>query len=113
VIIDTLATLPYKVIWKWKNEDLPGNLDNVLVEEWLPQQDILGSTVRNVLIFSEKFVAHPSVKVFLTQGGLQSLEESISREVPLVAMPFMFDQPLNAQRIVDLEIGLTVDPLTA
>jgi UDP:flavonoid glycosyltransferase YjiC (YdhE family) len=62
--------------------------------------------------YSGVLPAHPNVKAFVTQGGLQSTEEAISRGVPLVGMPFMGDQPMNVQKIVDLGIGLGVDPVT-
>lgn len=33
----------YRVLWKWEaNETLPGQPENVLLNKWLPQQDVLG-----------------------------------------------------------------------
>ena len=58
------------------------------------------------------FAAHPNIRAFVTQGGLQSTEEAISRGVPLIGMPFMGDQPMNVQKIIDMGIGLGVDPVT-
>lgn len=52
---------------------------------------------------------HPNVKVFVTQGGLQSIEEAITNEVPMVGMPFITDQPSNIKKIEDLGMGLSVD----
>lgn len=48
---------------------------------------------------------HPNVVAFVTQGGLQSIEESIRSRVPMVGIPFGVDQQFNVQRIVDLAIG--------
>lgn len=45
------------------------------------------------------------MKLFISQGGLQSAEEAIVNKVPIVAIPFIFDQFYNAKRIVDLGIG--------
>ncbi|XP_063913101.1 UDP-glucuronosyltransferase 2B2-like [Zophobas morio] len=96
-IIEALSELPYKVLWKWESEYLPGRPKNVVTKEWFPQQDLL---------------AHRNIRAFVTQGGLQSIEEAVSRGVPLIGMPFMGDQPSNVQKIVDTEIGLGVDPST-
>ncbi|XP_078036851.1 UDP-glucosyltransferase 2-like [Augochlora pura] len=41
VVVNVLASLPRKVIWKWETDDLPKKLDNVLIKKWLPQYDIL------------------------------------------------------------------------
>lgn len=35
------ATLPQRVIWK-SDQQIEGITDNVMVLEWIPQQDILG-----------------------------------------------------------------------
>ncbi|CAH1101183.1 unnamed protein product [Psylliodes chrysocephalus] len=93
-IIGALGELPYNVLWKWESDYLPDRPKNVMTRKWLPQQDILG---------------HPNVKVFVTQGGLQSIEEAITNEVPMVGMPFITDQPSNIKKIEDLGMGLSVD----
>lgn len=54
-------------------------------------------------------LAHPKVKLFITHGGQQSMEESIDREVPLVVIPFVVDQHLNALRMKERGIALDVD----
>ncbi|CAH1160040.1 unnamed protein product [Phaedon cochleariae] len=94
VIIQAMAELPYKVIWKWETDYLPGKPDNVMIRKWLPQQDVLG---------------HPHIKVFVTQGGMQSIEESITNGVPMVGLPFITDQPTNVRRFTELEMGLGLD----
>ncbi|KAF2892702.1 hypothetical protein ILUMI_13474 [Ignelater luminosus] len=93
-IIGALSEIPYKVLWKWEDESLPDQPKNVIIRKWLPQQDVLG---------------HPKVKVFVTQGGLQSIEESVTHGVPLVGIPFIADQPLNIKKMVDLGIAESVD----
>lgn len=40
-------------------------------------------------------LAHKNVKVFITQGGMMSLYESVSRGVPLLGIPFFGDQRKN------------------
>lgn len=56
--------------------------------------------------------AHPNIKLFITQGGLQSLEEAIRNRVPLVGMPFYIDQPKNMNRMEKLGIGKVIDKST-
>ncbi|XP_063913096.1 UDP-glycosyltransferase UGT5-like [Zophobas morio] len=96
-ILGALSELPYKVLWKWESDYLPGKPKNVVTRKWFPQQDLL---------------AHRNIRVFLTQGGLQSIEEAVSRGVPLIGIPFMADQPANVHKIIDTGIGLGVDPVT-
>lgn len=42
IFLDVFKSLPVKVLWKFE-ADLPGKPDNVLINSWLPQQDILGN----------------------------------------------------------------------
>lgn len=55
---------------------------------------------------------HPKIKVFVTQGGLQSTDEAIDSEVPLVGIPMMADQWYNVNKYIELGIGVKVDALT-
>ncbi|CAG2057699.1 unnamed protein product, partial [Timema podura] len=52
---------------------------------------------------------HPKVKVFITQGGLQSGEEAMAMGVPLIGIPFFADQDFNVNKIVEKRIGLKID----
>lgn len=93
-LIDTFAELPYKVLWKFEEDELKNKPKNVKISKWLPQQDLLG---------------HPNIKLFITQAGLQSFEEAVLNGVPLLALPFIADQYGNARRIVNLGLGLNLD----
>nr|CAI5852682.1 unnamed protein product [Callosobruchus analis] len=99
VLMKAFSELPYQVLWKFEDDELPEKPKNVEIRKWLPQQDIL---------------AHSNVKVFLTQSGLQSIEEAISRGVPIVAMPFISDQAWNTRRLVEegAAVGLEHSTLT-
>ncbi|XP_049819201.1 UDP-glycosyltransferase UGT4-like [Aethina tumida] len=89
-----LGSLPYDVIWKWEIDIMENKPDNILLQKWLPQQDLLG---------------HPNVRVFVTQGGFQSIEESIVNGVPMVVLPIIADQHFNAQRMKHLGIAKVLD----
>ena len=47
--------------------------------------------------------------VFVTHGGMNSVNEGLSFGVPMVVIPFMSDQPTNARRIEELGLGKRLD----
>jgi len=57
-----------------------------------------------MLIFS--FVAHPNIKLFIYQGGLQSTEEAVYYGIPLVGFPIVYDQTYQVRNVVRLGIGV-------
>ncbi|XP_043256096.1 uncharacterized protein LOC122399462 [Colletes gigas] len=88
VFLDVFAKLPYKVVWKFEKE-LPGKPDNVFIGSWLPQQSIL---------------AHPNLKLYIYQGGLQSTEEAVHFTVPLLGLPVLADQDYQVRRMEALGV---------
>ncbi|XP_049881023.1 UDP-glucosyltransferase 2-like [Pectinophora gossypiella] len=91
MFIRVLSKLPYDVLWKWNTDELPGRTPNIRISKWFPQSDLL---------------RHPKIKLFITQGGLQSTDEAITAGVPLVGMPVFGDQPYNTEKYVLLKIGV-------
>ncbi|RXG53455.1 UDP-glucuronosyltransferase 2B14 [Armadillidium vulgare] len=81
IFVETFGKLKQRVIWKFEDEfeNLP---QNIIVKNWLPQQDILG---------------HPKVKLFINQGGLLSMQESIYHGTPLLTLPLFGEQVKNAE----------------
>lgn len=49
------------------------------------------------------------MKLFITQGGLQSTDEAINAEVPLLGIPFFADQWYNTEKYVYHKIGMQLD----
>jgi len=49
------------------------------------------------------------IDLFLTHGGQNSFMEALSSSTPLVVCPGFGDQPVNAQKAVDMGVGLKVD----
>ncbi|KAF7264248.1 hypothetical protein GWI33_000431 [Rhynchophorus ferrugineus] len=86
--------LPYDVLWKWENDTMAGKPDNVLINKWIPQVAIL---------------EHPNVKLFITQGGLQSTEEAIAAHKPIIGIPFHSDQTSNVDTCVKYGMGKMLD----
>jgi glucuronosyltransferase len=82
------------VLWKFEDDSLLNKPNNVMISKWLPQSDLL---------------AHPNIKLFITQGGQQSMEEAIDRMVPMMVIPFIGEQEANAMRVVDRKVGLKLE----
>ncbi|XP_018572801.1 UDP-glucuronosyltransferase 2B7 [Anoplophora glabripennis] len=94
VLNEAFSELPYTILWKYESVDLPGKPSNVIIKKWLPQQDVL---------------AHPNIRAFISQTGLQSTEEAIDRGVPIIGMPFIADQSMNTRVVAEIGIGVGVD----
>ncbi|OAD62502.1 Ecdysteroid UDP-glucosyltransferase [Eufriesea mexicana] len=90
---DVFAKLPYRVVWKFET-DLVEKPSNVYTGKWFSQQAIL---------------AHPKIKLFITQGGLQSIEEAIHFGVPVIVIPVLGDQDYQAARVNALGIGTRLE----
>lgn len=88
--LKVFASLPYDVLWKFEDDTLKNLTKNVHIAKWYPQADIL---------------AHPKIKLFITQGGLMSWEEAIDRLVPMISIPFLLDQHKNALKMEEEGIG--------
>ncbi|KAG5874354.1 hypothetical protein JTB14_022347 [Gonioctena quinquepunctata] len=95
-IVEVFRKLPFRVVWKFEDDRkdrLEGIPDNIMVVKWAPQQLVL---------------KHPNIKLFITQGGLQSLEEAVYSNVPLVVIPYFADQFKNARLMEYKGIGKKV-----
>ncbi|XP_029729225.1 UDP-glucosyltransferase 2 isoform X1 [Aedes albopictus] len=93
IFVDTFKSLKYDILWKCDSEVNLNDTRNIKISKWFPQQDVL---------------AHPNVKLFVTQGGQQSMEEAVDRQVPMVVIPFNFDQFGNGDKIVERGIGKSI-----
>lgn len=94
ILINVFSQLPYDVLWKYDKDELPGKSENIKISKWLPQSDLL---------------RHPKVKLFITQGGLQSTDEAILAGVPLIGIPLLGDQWYNVEQYVRHKIGVRLD----
>ncbi|XP_018565808.1 UDP-glucuronosyltransferase 2B16-like isoform X1 [Anoplophora glabripennis] len=93
VILKTFSQLPHDILWKF-DEEIVSKPKNMKIMRWTPQQDLL---------------RHKNIKLFITQGGLQSVEEAIFNYVPMIVLPFFGDQHNNAEKMVARGFGLTLD----
>nr|AGO03779.1 non-smoky glycosyltransferase 2 [Solanum lycopersicum] len=65
----------------------------MVIEGWVPQSLILN---------------HSSIGGFVTHCGWNSMLESMSFGIPLIAMPMNHDQPLNSRLVEELGIGVEI-----
>ncbi|XP_021946508.1 UDP-glucuronosyltransferase 2A3 [Folsomia candida] len=84
----------YQIVWKWNDEKMADKPENVYLSRWLPQQDLLG---------------HKDARLFITHCGGGGTEEAIYHGVPLLGMPIMGDQPMNAKLAKRLGIIHEID----
>ncbi|USC25867.1 egt [Palpita vitrealis nucleopolyhedrovirus] len=93
MLIDTFKTLTdYTILWKIddeviKNVTLPAN---IITQNWFNQRAVLH---------------HKSVKAFITQGGLQSSEEALEAQVPMVCLPMMGDQFYHSHKLKQFKVA--------
>nr|XP_023019040.1 UDP-glucuronosyltransferase 2B20-like [Leptinotarsa decemlineata] len=92
-LVDAFAQIPYKVLIKIDCQ-LGDISSNVLVQKWVPQQDIL---------------RHRNVKLFITHGGILSLQEAVINNIPVIGIPFFGDQKTNLNKIVKWGSGIKLD----
>ena len=84
----------YRIIWRLNNEDNVKLPDNVMISQWLPQNDIL---------------AHPSIKLFITHCGNNGQYEAVYHGVPMIGFPIRADQRHNARLLQHKHYGLSMD----
>lgn len=92
-LLRAFSNLKQKVLWKWEDINLPGKPNNVMINKWYPQDDIL---------------SNPNVRLFITHGGLLSSTEAVYHGVPIIGIPVFGDQHLNMARAVNNGYGLTI-----
>ena len=86
--------LPQRVVWRYDAER-PPLASNTLISTWIPQNDLLG---------------HPKARLFITHCGHSSTLEAIYHGIPVVGMPFLFDQYHNAEKLSQRNgMGITLD----
>jgi UDP:flavonoid glycosyltransferase YjiC (YdhE family) len=97
VALAAVADLPVRVLLTVGRhldvDTLPRIPDNVHVEPWVPQQDVL---------------AHAAAAV--VHGGSGSTLGALAFGVPIVVIPLFADQPYNARRVHEVGAGIAVEP---
>ena len=98
-MLDAFAAFPeYHFLMKISNDDnetvaSAEGISNIEFVKWMPQTDIL---------------AHPNLKAFVSHGGFNSVLETALRGVPVVVLPFFFDQFRNGRMMEHREMGILI-----
>jgi UDP:flavonoid glycosyltransferase YjiC (YdhE family) len=97
VALDAVADLPVRVLLTVGRDlhlgVLGGPPDNVRIEPWVPQQDVLGHAAAAVV-----------------HGGSGSTLGALAAGLPIVVVPLFADQPENARRVAEVGAGIAVEP---
>eukprot|EP00730_Choanoeca_flexa_P005338 TRINITY_DN11927_c0_g3_i9.p1 TRINITY_DN11927_c0_g3~~TRINITY_DN11927_c0_g3_i9.p1 ORF type:complete len:510 (+),score=121.50 TRINITY_DN11927_c0_g3_i9:64-1593(+) len=83
----------YTVVWKY-NGAKPKVGDNVVLRQWIPQNDVLG---------------HTNTKLFISHGGANGILEAAYLGVPILGFPLFGDQWDNVARAVWRKMAIAVD----
>ncbi|CAG8507864.1 8341_t:CDS:2 [Ambispora leptoticha] len=70
---------------------------HILLQNWVPQFATLN---------------HTNIKLFLTHGGFQSIQESLYHAIPMLVLPLYIDQRGNAERLMLQGCALAVSKLS-
>ncbi|KAG8595506.1 hypothetical protein GDO81_001543 [Engystomops pustulosus] len=95
---DGFSKIPQKVIWRYEKKRWPKDVSvahNVRLVDWLSQNDLLG---------------YPKVRLLVTHGGMNSLQEAVYHGVPVVGIPLFGDQYENLVRIKAKNMGTFIPP---
>ncbi len=94
-IIDALIDLNYTLVISGTCADKKYySYDNVIIKEHINQIEVL-----------------KHCDLFITHGGVNSVNESLFYGVPLCVHPFQMEQEENAERIVELNCGIRINKL--
>jgi len=106
--LDTFKKFPdVTFIWKYERDEdnIAAGLDNVITGKWLPQNDILGRLTSLLYPILE----HPKLLAFVTHAGMNSVQESSSKGVPMICIPIFADQLRNAKMVEYRGLGVTLN----
>ncbi|GJQ76013.1 hypothetical protein Trydic_g18066 [Trypoxylus dichotomus] len=92
-ILRTFSRLKQTVLWKYDGHTIR-TPSNVITRKWFPQSDLL---------------AHPNIKLFITEGGQLSVIESLYRGVPMIGIPVLGHQRTNIGNAARRGYGVLID----
>ncbi|XP_041475986.1 UDP-glucuronosyltransferase 2C1-like [Lytechinus variegatus] len=88
------SELPQRVIWRLVGPSPRFLGNNTLIQEWLPQNDLL---------------AHPKARLLIYHAGSAGVHEAINYGVPMLLLPLAGDQGANANLVDKKGMGISLD----
>ncbi|CAH1792971.1 unnamed protein product [Owenia fusiformis] len=95
-MMKAFGSIKYGIIWKYPGVNKMPLPYNVMIEKWLPQNDLL---------------ANPKAKLFITHCGNNGQFEALQHGIPMLGMPFFGDQNYNSMRMQYKGYGIHMDAL--
>jgi len=83
-LMQSFAQLEQRIVWKNELFNIPNKSENIYLIKKAPQRHLL---------------AHPNVRLFITNGGLLSVMEAVDSGVPMLGLPVFFDQFIILQYV--------------
>ncbi|XP_031357410.1 UDP-glucuronosyltransferase 2B2-like [Photinus pyralis] len=93
IILKSLGELSYNSIVRYDGE-VKSEPENVLVTQSVSQQDVL---------------RHPNIKLFVTHGELEAVEEAVYFKVPMLMLPMHRDQEAMVRSVVPRGAALSLN----
>lgn len=98
ILTDVIASLQQRLVWTChqdKDESFfDSSHEDFMVQHLVPQTDIL---------------AHPHVKLFITNGDLLSIQDGIVHHVPILGVPLFDNEVRNMELVERFQIGVRLD----
>lgn len=95
LFLNVFKSLPeYNFIWKFEHTNSMKVPLNVMIVDWIPQNTVL---------------SYSNIKLFITHGGLLSMQEATWHAVPILGIPLFMDQLQNVERAVNGGVGDKID----
>ncbi|MEH1812107.1 MAG: glycosyltransferase [Nostoc sp.] len=96
-LVEGLTDSRFRILWslpKIQQHSLPALPACFRIEDFVPQRTVL---------------SHPAVSAFVSHCGMNSINEALYWEKPILALPFFGDQHYFAARALDLGVALKLN----
>ena len=94
--IDAIAPLPIRILVTVGRDRDPADLgplpENVVVERWVPQREVM-----------------PHAAAMVCHGGSGTVTMGLEAGVPMAVVPLFADQPWNAERVAAIGAGIALE----
>ncbi|KAH8280820.1 hypothetical protein KR054_000257 [Drosophila jambulina] len=91
----SFARLKQRIVWKNELSTTPNKTNQIYMMAKAPQRHVL---------------AHPNVKLFISQGGMLSVMEAVYSGVPMLGLPLFFDHFSNIHQVRLAGMAEVLDP---
>ena len=81
-----------------------GNFDISRLKH-IPENFVIRNRVPQIAVLKQS-------SLFITHGGMNSVSEALVHGVPMLVIPFVSDQPVNARQVEKLGLGKVLDYMT-